>query len=165
MRESGEADEAATKYYMSILNTFMDRLSKNKFVFRKNFMEFIHHTIHVLLRRDEDPVDLRARVFSLMEINTRLVLEKLKQMAKTEDNPNIKKIMSEYEFRLSMYQRGKRYDEFDKKILLSVFSYGFQIERDSIHTMLEMGRISRESAKEMRHNISLLEIQLRKEYF
>jgi hypothetical protein len=31
--------------------------------------------------------------------------------------------------------------------------------------MIENGRISRESAKEMRHNISLLEVQLKKDYF
>ena len=38
-------------------------------------------------------------------------------------------------------------------------------ERDHIQAMLEIGRISRETAKEMRHNISLLEVQLKKDYF
>jgi len=40
-------------------------------------------------------------------------------------------------------------------------SLGFQIERDSIQTMFENGRISRETASQMSKNISLLELQIK----
>jgi len=103
-----------------------------------------------------------------MRTNMQVVLEKLKQLSMTEDNPAIRKIMTDYEFRLSMYQRTMKdvhHSEMDKEILASVVSHSFQIERDNIQAMLELGRISRETAKEMRHNISLLEVQLKKDFF
>ena len=100
-----------------------------------------------------------------MEINTRLVVEKLKEMNFTEENPVVRKIIADYELKLSMFQRGMRYGKPDKDNLASVVSCAFQAERDNIQAMLELGRISRETAKEMRHNISLLEVQLKKDYF
>jgi hypothetical protein len=64
-----------------------------------------------------------------------------------------------------MYQRGLQHSKHNKEHFVAVLTHSFQIERDNIRTMFELGRISRDTAKEMRHNISLLEIQLKKEYF
>jgi len=44
-----------------------------------------------------------------------------------------------------------------------VLARAFQLERDGIYAMYEQGRISRESAKEMRNNIAVLEAELAKD--
>jgi hypothetical protein len=48
---------------------------------------------------------------------------------------------------------------------MEIVALAFQTEREGIQEMFESGRISRDSAKEMRHNLSLLELELKKEYF
>jgi hypothetical protein len=48
----------------------------------------------------------------------------------------------------------------DEKRLKNITSLGFQLERDAIQTMFENGLISKKTAKKMRNNISLFEIQL-----
>jgi len=95
----------------------------------------------------KERVSLRNKVAVLIENNTRFVVEKLRAMSQTEDNPAIRKVMASYELRLSMYHRHTQHGEVDSEILTSVFSFGFQAERDNIHAMLEAGRISRETAK------------------
>jgi hypothetical protein len=118
----------------------------------------------------QEHIGLREKVVTLMKSSTKLALKKLRQMSETDDNPVIRKVMADYELRMSLYHRHSRQgsrphqNDVDNEILSSVFSYGFQVERDNIHEMLELGRISRETAKEMRHNISLLEVQLKKEF-
>ena len=161
--ESGETDKYSAQYYIDILDSLKDRYYKNRFVFRRSIMRFLHK--HSKMGGIKNHVELRNKVLALMEVNAQFVLEKLKIMDKTEDSPAIKKLMAEYELHSSMFQRGWRHNESDNKILVSVVSYGFQIERDNIQTMLEAGRISKETAREIRHNISLLEVQLKKEYF
>jgi len=66
---------------------------------------------------------------------------------------------------LSIYQRHSPQNQTNDESLAAVALYGFQVERDNIQIMLETGRISRETAKEMRNNISLMEVQLKKDYF
>jgi CPA1 family monovalent cation:H+ antiporter len=47
---------------------------------------------------------------------------------------------------------------------LVVVARALQIERDNIRAMHEVGRISRETERELQHNISVLEVQMKKEY-
>jgi len=165
MLERGETDENIAQHYLGILDTFINRLSKNRFIFNRNAARLFFHRRH-RIGSNKEHSELRAKVFALIEMNTRFVVEKLKEMNLMEGNPVIRKIIiADYELKLSMFQRGLRYGKPDKDNLVSVVSYAFQAERDNIHAMLELGRISRETAKEMRHNISLLEVQLKKEYF
>ena len=164
MIERGETDEYTAYYYLDILDAFMNKFLKKKFVFKKNLIRFLHR-IHRTGGMKER-LELRANVFALMKTNIQFILEKLRQISLTEDNPAIRKIMTDYEFRISMYQRDMRslkHSEVDNEILASVVSHSFQTERDNIQIMLESGRIPRDAAKEMRHNISLLELQLKKE--
>ena len=100
-----------------------------------------------------------------MEINTLFVLEKLRTMSHTKDCSALRKLMASYELKHYMYQRGMLNSKPNREHFIAVISHSFQVERDNIHTMFELGRISRETAREMRHNIELLEIQLKKEYF
>ena len=163
MIESGETDSLVAQHYLDILDTLIDAPLKNKFSFRRNIIKLIHRIRRV--RTKQDRVDLRNKIFSLMETNAHFVLKKLEKIEKEQDNPVMRKIKADYEFRLSMYHRGIRYGKIDKEKLATLMSHSFQLERDSIQSMLEAGRISRETAREMRHNISLLEVRLKKEYF
>ena len=160
MLERGETDEQTAQHYLNILDTFINRLSKNRFAFKKHTLRFLFHRKH-RVGRIKDRVEFRNKFFVLVKTNTRLILEKL-HTSQTDDNPVIRKIIADYELKLSMFQRGMRHSALDEEILTTVVSSAFQAERDNIQSMLEAGRISRETAKEMRHNISLLEVQLKK---
>ena len=158
----GETDEFTAHQYLGIIDSFIHKSLKKKFVFRKNMLRFFHRNYRMLKKKEQ--IELRTNMFELMLTNTRFILEKLRQMTLTEDNPAIQKIIMDYELKLSMFQRRLRHSELDKEMIAAVVSDAFQTERDGIQNMLEVGRISRETAKEMRHNIALLEVQLKKDY-
>ena len=50
-----------------------------------------------------------------------------------------------------------------RELLFRIASHGFQIERELIQQMFEEGRLSRETARNMRGNISMLEAKLYEE--
>jgi CPA1 family monovalent cation:H+ antiporter len=165
MLERGETDELTAQHYLNFLDRYIEKLSKHRFHgFKKNIVQFMHR--HRKVSGLHEHAGLREKVVVLMITGTKFALEKLRQIAKTEDNPVIRKITADYELRLALfYQRNIKQGKMDNEIFSTVLSYAFQAERDNIQVMLELGRISRETAKEMRHNISLLEIQLKKESF
>lgn len=161
MLEHSEVNEYAAQAYLNMLDDNLDKLSKKRFhAFKKRTVRFLHRNSQYNSRKRRSV--LRIKIFALMEANCRFVMEKLKQMNQISDNSTIRKLIAEYEFKLSIYQKGLKHSDIDNEILMSVASSGFQIERDNIRTMFENGRISRETAKEMRHNTSLLEVQLKK---
>ena len=159
--ERGETDADTAQHYLDILDSLIANPLKSKFAFRRNLIKLFRRAKS--MGHKNDRLELRANIFKLMETNARFILEKIKQMENSEDNPIIRKIMADYQFRLSMYQRGKTIGKIDNEVLVAAIFMGFQTERDQIQAMHELGRISRETAREMRHNISLLEVQLRKE--
>jgi len=163
MLERGETDELAAQYYLDVLDNYIGRLSKKRFVLKKNIIRFLHHTHR--LGKIKEQTGLRDRIFALMELNIQFVLEKLREMSQTDDSPAVRKMMADCESRLSMSQRHAPFDKVNEESLSSVASKGFQIERDNIRTMLENRRISKETATEMRHNLSLLELQLKKDFY
>ncbi len=166
MLERSETDEYCAQHYLDILDRQINKLSQN----RSHSMISIKRNIIRLIRQGRrtngknGDAELRTRFITLIEANNRYVLENLKQMSKTEDSPAIRKMITDYEFNQSMYQRRGQRGEVDKESIAAVASHGFQAERDNIQAMFEAGRISRESAREMRHNISLLEVQLKKDH-
>jgi len=161
--KNGKTDPQTAEYYLSILERQEEKLLKNRFDIRKFFLHFFHHSRKFVNMRER--TDLRSKVFVLMEINTLFVLEKLRTMSHTKDCSALRKLMASYELKHYMYQRGMLNSKPNREHFIAVISHSFQVERDNIHTMFELGRISRETAREMRHNIELLEIQLKKEYF
>jgi len=163
MVEQGEADEESAHHYCDMLDAEMDRLLKIRLAFRDINKRLAHHIHHIRGRKQQ--IEEHAKVFKVMELNTRFVLEKLRELNQLDNHPVSRKMIAEYEFKLSLYQRDFRHSKPDDEMLLSVASHGFQIERDNIQLMFEAGRISRETAKELRHNISLLEVQLKKDHF
>jgi len=118
----------------------------------------------------------RQQFLTLKMTNDEFVLEKFREMNETEHDPLIDKMISDYELSLWLQKSrsGGLNQAFPHKWAASkesdstvnvedIVLFAFQLERDYIQTMFENGRISRESAKEMRKNISLLELQLRDE--
>ena len=161
--KKGKTDEQTAQYYLEILNKQVEKILKNRFDIRKFILHFFHHSHKIVSKRERS--GLRHRVYALMEINTLFVLEQLRTMSHTKDCPALRKLMASYELRHFMYQRGVQNSKPNREHFSALISHSFQIERDNIHAMFELGRISRETAREMRHNIELLEIQLKKEYF
>jgi CPA1 family monovalent cation:H+ antiporter len=161
--KSGDTNERAAQFYLSILNNQIEKLLQNRFDFRRIIFHFFHQSHKIV--NPKERVGLRSKIFDLMEVNTHFVLEKLREMSHTHDSSAIRKVMENYELRQYMYQRGLQHSKHNKEHFVAVLTHSFQIERDNIQAMFELGRISRETVKEMRHNISLLEIQLKKEYF
>jgi len=150
MLERGEVDQDIAQFCLDRFDNTLNRLLKKR-LFRPK---------HKYKRTIS-----RTKIFELMENNARFVIEKLNQMSKTDDSPVIQKVMTDYEIMVSIYQRHLSHDEANDESIATVALHGFQIERDNIQAMLETGRISRETAKEMRHNISLMELQMKKDYF
>lgn len=107
-----------------------------------------------------------AGFLKLKRSNDAFVLEKLRQMRETEGSPALERMISDREISLYLRDGGNggirraRRSEAGGERRREIASLGFQIERDCIHEMFESGRISRKTAKEMRDNISLLELQV-----
>ncbi len=173
MLERCEANEYIAGRYLNILDMQIGKLSRNRFY----PLSTVKRTIIRIIRQNrryggkEESAELRAHFISLIETNKRFVLEKLEELEKTEDNPAIRKMITDYGLSLSLRQKrgggmkGGLHQGADADSIVAVASYGFQVERDNIQAMFEAGRISRETAKEMRHNISLLEVELKKDNF
>ena len=164
MLKRGEVNEYDAQIYLNIVEDTLNKLSRKPLlVFKKRLNHFLHHN-HLTYSEKRLRSGFRAIIFNIMEDNMRFVFDKLKRLSQRTDTPAVRKMMADCEFRLSLYQSRLQQKKVNKEILAAVVSHGFQAERDYIHTMLEDGRISRETAKEIRHNISLLEVQLKKEY-
>ena len=161
--KNGKTDESTAQYYLSMLDHQMAKFLKNRFDYKKIILHLFHHGHEILSRRERS--GLRSKVFALIEINTYYVLDKLREMSHTKDCAALRKMMASYELRHYVYQRGLQRSKPNREHFMHLISHSFQIERDNIQAMYEQGRISRETVKVMRHNIELLEIQLKKEYF
>jgi hypothetical protein len=165
MLKRSEVDKDTAQIYLEMLDDTLIKLSKKPLlIFKKRIIHFFHHT-RLTYSEQRIRTKSRTQILIIMESNMRFVFDKLKKLSRRTDTTTIRKMMADCEFRLSLYQNRLRQNKVNKEALISVLTHGFQVERDYIHTMIENGRISRESAKEMRHNISLLEVQLKKDYF
>ncbi len=85
-----------------------------------------------------------------------------------QNDPVLEKTIADYELVMAL-MRGRNADRSlsDGKVAGAtpgeIASPGFQIERELIQAMFENGRLWRENAKEMRDNLSLMEIQFKKD--
>jgi len=165
---NNEIDEFTAQRYLGILDRLEDNISKNErnpFKAAKKSIGFAKY-IKRFRDKEQDEEASKRRFYDLYRANDFLVLQKLKQMRETDDNHLISKYISNYEFSLSI--QGSRETVLDAKSIEAVnvediAALGFQIERDSIQMMFENGRISWETARQMRKNITLLELQIKKD--
>jgi CPA1 family monovalent cation:H+ antiporter len=156
--EHGEIDPVTADHFVGLLNHQIKKLSKGRYV-KPSLLSLI------FLRRHSNEEE-RRQFHTLMESNNAYVLNKLKELQNTTHDPSVEELIADYEHTLPMRRNmdrqvpGTTPSEHDKKGLKNSTSLGFQLERDAIQAMFENGRISRETAKKMRNNIALLEIQL-----
>ena len=170
MLERGEIDKYAVQYYLNFIDRLKKRLLKKRFTLGQNILHTIYNHYFIRNHRiasNEERMELHNKIIVAIEATTHFILKKLKEMSEKEDSPAIRKITMEYEFSLSMHlhQRGLQQKDVDREMFATIASYAFQAERNNIQAMFEAGRISWETATEMRHNISLFEMQLEKTSF
>ncbi len=172
--ERGEVDEKVASRYLEAIEVHLRKFSRNTIRPLKSLKRDIN--IFRLIRYNRRPKKngeagrSHACFMELIETNKRYILEKLKELENTSDNPVVRNMIISYEFSLSLQQRRIGRERAARNSVAAddiaeVAMGGFQIERDSIQTMFEANRISRETAREMRHNISLLEVQLKQDSF
>jgi len=167
---NNEIDEVTAERYLGILDRQEDNLSlneKNPFKVAMKSINFAKY-IKRFGSKEQDLKASKKQFYDLYRTNDTFVLQKLKQLHETDDRPLINKYISDYEFSLSIQNSKDASHEANNEEAASVESIaalGFQLERDNIQTMFESGRISWETAGQMRRNISLLELQIKKDYF
>ncbi len=164
------ADAYICERYVYILEKQIDKLSRNPFrigrTARRSLMHFLKNSrqFRAVMSRKE----MHVRFLALVEGCNYFVLERLRGLLATEDTPALRKVTAAYAYAASMRRkRGSMKDgtrrEADNEAIAEITSRGFQIERDCIQTMIEAGRISHHTAREMRQNISLSEVQWQKD--
>lgn len=168
LQEDGKIDEATAQHYMNIQNKISASGKKNKRTTLKVFRNLLAGFKHFKKTGTgkEKQEQWRSLFFEIKQSNDLSVLEKLKELPERKDNPLINKTISNYEFSLSLlknttggYQNALSIQISEDRIE-EMASFGFQIERNQIQAMFECGRISRETAKKMRDNISILETEM-----
>jgi len=168
---NNEIDESAARHYLGILDRLEDNISKNE----KNPLKTMSGSITFakylkkFTGKKQDAEESKKQFYDLYRANDSLVLKKLKQLQQTENSFLLDKYISDYEFSLSL--QGSRNTEAEAVSeeavseetvsIENIAALGFQIERDNIQAMFENGRVSWETAQQMRKNISLLELQIK----
>ena len=168
---NNEIDESAAQHYLGILDRLEDNISKNE----KNPLKTMSGSITFakylkkFTGKKQDAEESKKQFYDLYRANDSLVLKKLKQLQQTENSFLLDKYISDYEFSLSL--QGSRNTEAEAVSeeavseetvsIENIAALGFQIERDNIQAMFENGRVSWETAQQMRKNISLLELQIK----
>jgi CPA1 family monovalent cation:H+ antiporter len=124
----------------------------------------VRHFIHSLTWREMKP--RKRDLTKLKEINTEIMREKLDALNITEDDPAFALIAAEHEqvvstrLHLAKETGGRKGDSLH---LFEVAANAFYIERVLIQQMMEDGRLSWKTAKEMQANITMLEARLQVE--
>ncbi len=164
LAKEGVVDDLTARRYLDILETRIMTVSRKKLSPLRSFLWLARH---VFKFRDEG---IRKDAFlTLTQSNARFVLEKLQKIKTEAGDPALEQLISESEMALNI--RGKRITEgageggrgVREELVLKVALIGFRIERELIQQMFEEGRISWETARELRGNIAMLEAQLQAE--
>ncbi len=115
----------------------------------------------------------RGQMETLRRMNNEYVLERLYERKEKDDTIALNKLISEYERLEALVAARKRTDDYHQSIentetvpttsindMEDLVHLSFQLERDGIQGMFEQGRISWETARKMRSDIALMELQL-----
>lgn len=169
MMKRNEIDESTAESYFHILQKLnKERFRSIKHYFRTS-IRFVNAVKHMKGHHVNTPqMDLRKQFFILRKANCAYVLEQLKALYEKEKNPLLRKYISEYNVFVFMQNNrfgenaGGESDNEEEQTIEHIVALGFQLERDEIQRMFEEGRISWEIARDMRRNMSLLELQMKK---
>ncbi len=165
----GQVDEVSAQHYLDIIDIHFGLHSNHKFISvnrLRRYAMWMKHLLRFGMMKSSKSVD-REKMVDIRSANHVFVLEKLKELKTMRDTPVINKMIGNYELSLAamqsgLHERGKPAEtNISETSLADMAAVAFQIERDNIQEMFENGRISRETSKDMRKNISILEAQIK----
>ena len=161
MAEMGQISKTATEHYIGESYRLIAESSKKMNPLRLLILT-VRHFIQSVTWRESKP---RDKVFSeLKEINAQIMREKLDALKLAEDDPARAIIAAEHEqvvsTRMGIAKDDVTRSADDTQAILEVAANGFYMERVLIQNMLEAGRLSWKTAKEMQANIAMIEAQL-----
>jgi len=157
--KNGAISEAVANHFIDFLDARIQ--SKGGERLSQKLAWFINHTHR--FKHTKSQRNNKNDFFRILTANSLFVLEKLKKIRNNENASVVDKLISSYELTAAFHMglgAGKEKTanaEVPESLIYEVASKGFNIERGLIHEMFEAGRISRETAKEMRGNIAALE--------
>jgi CPA1 family monovalent cation:H+ antiporter len=163
MLEKGEIGETAARHFIDVLDARRDQ-SGGAGRIGKRILWFIAH----LLRsgRPDSGAGDRGESYKILESNFRFVLQKLEEIRDKGNAEAVDKMISACKLTMAAYagrmERGEKpgHMENAENLIYETAAKAFQIERGYIQSMFEAGRISRETAKEMRTSIAALEASI-----
>lgn len=162
--ENGQADNVAATHYLDILNKRMKKRHLFQGITERFFFAM---KIRGKNQKKGRNSRLHQHFINLKKECDLYVVEKLKIVTENDDNLITRSLLMNYEFSSQIMQRMQKpsagHDSEEVPMenqVMEIASYGFQLERDGIQTMYEQGRLSWETARELRNNITLLETQI-----
>ncbi|SHO44358.1 Na+/H+ antiporter [Anaerocolumna xylanovorans] len=174
--KNNEIEEAAARHYLDFLSKVIRKNDRKEYYSYSHIGRVIRNMKHIKKRGfiPGNPAVHRVQMETLKHLNNEYVLKRLQERKNSEDTLAVNKLISEYERLEALltsrtYLAGNRQGQGnqgippaeridDKEDLVSL---SFQMERDGIQAMYEQGRISWETARKMRSDIALMELQLR----
>jgi len=162
MLGKGEINAEVAGHYIQVLDARIRSVGGDKRMLRE-IAWLIKHMIrfkHVMGRKRK-----RNNFRDLFGRNSSFVLEKLKAIRNTGNAKAVDKLAASYEM-IAAFHKGLETEGGDaskgkeETLVYEVAAKGFHIERGLIQEMFEAGRLSWETAKEMRGNIAALEARM-----
>jgi len=157
--KNGAIPEAVANHYIAFLDIRIQSGSDGKLFQRLGwFINHVHRFKNLKAEKNN-----KNDFFKLLTNNSLFVLEKLHEIRNDENANAVDKLISSYELTAAFHndsgwEKEKNANpEAAESIIYEVATKGFHMERGLIHEMFEAGRISRETAKEIRGNIAALE--------
>jgi CPA1 family monovalent cation:H+ antiporter len=161
MAEIGQLDENQVEHYVDEVNRLHNESLRKMGMF-KSFLWITKHLYSSLTWKETMPKKRDMR--KLKEINKKIMKEKQKEFHLAKDDPALKIIALEHEKVVSARMRllNNEGGHMENRVN-EVAESGLYMERVLIQQMMEAGRLSHKTAKEMQANIILLEAQLHAE--
>ncbi|MDR3049015.1 MAG: sodium:proton antiporter [Elusimicrobiota bacterium] len=166
-------DAFTVQFYMETLKHRQDIAAKN---FHNPFKTYIRLLkLMTSFKKQNNSMKSRIKIARLVRVNIHYIIERLNKMlaSKTTEYPAalIEKNISDYELLLLSYADKRRSRKAAKSKtavkaaaglvqIKDIMPIAFQFERDAIQAAFENGKLSKPSAKEMRKNLYILEMQM-----
>jgi len=156
MAEMGQLNESQAEHYIEEANRLYDE-SEQKIGTLQSFLWIVKHFYDFFTWKD--PLPSKHKTHLLKEINAKLMREKQNELHLDSDDEALKIISLEHEKVVSA-RLGFQSNENMANGINEVAENGLYMERVLIQQMMDAGRLSRKTAKEMQANIILLEAKL-----
>lgn len=174
--ENKKIEESTAHLYLEFLDKVNRKNDRKRYYSHSYIGKVIRNMTHIRKHKfmEGNPAAGREQVQTLRHLNNQNVLRKLQERKGSEDTRAVNKLISEYERLEALLTSNRPFpgggkqgpgnpgiipaekmDEGEDLVALS-----FQMERDGIQAMYEQGRISWETARKMRSDIALMELQL-----